>query len=76
MKSYTKQKTSIEEKRKLYKSKKICQLRFKKGELIGEGSYGKVYQGFDEEQGRLIAIKEIDIGKINKKNLMVSRYRK
>jgi serine/threonine protein kinase len=34
---------------------------YKKGSLIGEGSYGKVYQAFDEDIGNIIAIKEIDI---------------
>lgn len=41
--------------------------KYKKGELIGEGSYGKVYQAFDEEVGQLIAVKEIDIRKISYK---------
>lgn len=34
---------------------------YKKGNLIGEGSFGKVYQGFDEDVGNIIAIKEIDL---------------
>lgn len=34
----------------------------KKGELIGEGGFGKVYTGFDELEGRVIAVKEIIIG--------------
>jgi serine/threonine protein kinase len=38
--------------------------------MIGEGAFGKVYQGFDEEQGRLIAIKELDLAKVNKKNII------
>ncbi len=38
---------------------------YKKGALIGEGSYGKVYQGFDEDLGQIIAIKEIDLRRIN-----------
>lgn len=33
----------------------------KRGELIGEGGYGKVYLGFDEVEGRVIALKEISI---------------
>jgi serine/threonine protein kinase len=35
--------------------------KYKKGNLIGEGSFGKVYQGFDEELGCIIAIKEIEL---------------
>ncbi len=46
-------------------------IRFKKGELIGEGAFGKVYQGFDEDTGQIIAIKEINFRKINSKNLDV-----
>lgn len=53
----------IEPKRKI--------IRFKKGELIGEGAFGKVYQGFDEDTGQIIAIKEINFRKINNKNLDV-----
>ena len=39
---------------------------YKKGELIGEGAYGKVYKGFDEVHGRLIAIKEVDLKAFSK----------
>ncbi len=38
--------------------------------MIGEGSFGKVYQGFDEDLGRLIAIKELDFKKLCSKNLL------
>ena len=55
------------EKYDIIEPKKI--IRFQKGELIGEGSFGKVYQGFDGDSGQIIAIKEIDIKKINSKNL-------
>ena len=41
----------------------------KKGDLIGEGAFGKVYQGFDEDTGIIIAIKEIDLKKIAVKGL-------
>lgn len=37
--------------------------------MIGEGSFGRVYQGFDGDEGQIIAIKEIDMNKINGKNL-------
>ena len=39
----------------------IIKNSYKKGSLLGEGSYGKVYQAFDEDVGNIIAIKEIDI---------------
>jgi serine/threonine protein kinase len=32
-------------------------LKWKKGDLIGEGAYAKVYQGMNIETGELIAIK-------------------
>ena len=32
---------------------------FAKGELIGSGAFGKVYQGLDINSGQLIAIKNI-----------------
>lgn len=38
-------------------------LRWKKGEQIGKGSYGKVYVGFDNQTGGMLAIKEITFGK-------------
>jgi len=44
---------------------------YKKGELIGEGAYGKVFKGFDENHGRLIAIKELDLKKISTTELSV-----
>ena len=33
----------------------------KKGEVIGEGGYGKVFLGFDEIEGRVVAVKEIKL---------------
>lgn len=33
----------------------------KRGDLIGEGGFGKVYTGFDEVEGRVVAVKEIKI---------------
>jgi serine/threonine protein kinase len=35
---------------------------------LGEGSYGKVYKGFDEDHGDLFAIKEIDFRNISNNN--------
>lgn len=37
----------------------------RKGDVIGEGSFGKVYQGFDEDYGQIVAIKEIELKKIS-----------
>ena len=39
---------------------------YKKGALIGEGSYGKVYKSFNEDDGKTYAIKEIDLIRISK----------
>lgn len=45
-----------------------CKKRIKKGELIGEGAFGKVYNAFDEDRGMLLAIKQIDLNKLRKKS--------
>lgn len=42
---------------------------YKKGNIIGEGSFGVVYQAFDEDHGQLFAVKEINFNKINKNGL-------
>lgn len=42
-------------------SPSISLTRYRKCELIGKGSFGDVYEGFDEIHNNLIAIKEIDI---------------
>ncbi|KAJ1418562.1 kinase-like domain-containing protein [Ochromonadaceae sp. CCMP2298] len=34
-------------------------LRWKKGELIGEGTFGRVYKGMNERTGELLAIKQL-----------------
>ena len=41
--------------------------RFIKGELIGEGSFGKVYQYFNKETGKIYAVKELNLEILNKK---------
>jgi serine/threonine protein kinase len=48
-------------------------ISYKKGELIGEGSYGKVYKGFDEDHGDLFAIKEIDFRNISSNNYIEAK---
>ena len=45
--------------------------RYRKGQVIGEGAYGKVYEGFDEDEGKVIAIKEIPLDKLTTKYLVV-----
>lgn len=47
---------------KLLKVKKIInnnELKFVKGDLIGEGTFGTVFQGLDLQNGHILAIKEI-----------------
>ena len=39
----------------------IEEFKWKRGELIGEGTYGKVYQGFNISNGQMIAIKSLII---------------
>jgi len=41
--------------------------RFIKGDLIGEGSFGKVYQYFSKENGKIYAVKELNLEILNKK---------
>lgn len=56
---YYKQKEEIE---KLSNSEEVFNsnfLKLKKAEAVGEGGFSKVYKGFDEIQGKLIAIKEL-----------------
>jgi hypothetical protein len=36
-------------------------LRWKKGEAIGEGTFGKVFKGLNEKTGELLAIKQIPL---------------
>lgn len=43
----------------------------KKGDPIGEGAFGKVYQGFDEDNGQIVALKEIDLKKLSIKGLEI-----
>jgi serine/threonine protein kinase len=37
------------------------QIDYVKGELVGQGAYGKVYQGLDISNGQLLAIKNIQV---------------
>lgn len=43
--------------------------KIKKGDIIGKGAFGDVYQGFDEYYGEIVAIKEIELKKCNLKIL-------
>jgi len=36
-------------------------MEWQKGELLGQGGYGRVYKGIEKQSGRLIAAKEIEI---------------
>ena len=38
---------------------------FKKGKILGEGSFGRVYEAFDETKGIMLAIKEIVVSNIS-----------
>lgn len=40
----------------------ICNNRYRIGRLIGNGSYGLIFYGYDMELKRIIAIKVIDLG--------------
>ncbi len=55
----------ILEDEKNIKLEKIKIRRYKIGNLIGQGSYGKVYEALDEERGQLIAVKVIDKKRLN-----------
>ncbi|EQC36402.1 STE/STE11 protein kinase, variant [Saprolegnia diclina VS20] len=45
-------------------------IQWKKGELIGEGTFGKVYKGLNSKTGELFAVKAIDLsGDDDKKKL-------
>lgn len=43
--------------------------QFKKGDMIGEGGFGKVYKGFDEVDGKPFALKEIKIAGSSSKSV-------
>ena len=55
---------------------KYQEIRWERGELIGSGTYGKVYQGLNLNNGNLIAIKSVHIGsnKTATKELMALKY--
>lgn len=36
-----------------------CTIRWKRGQLIGEGTFGKVYKGLNEQTGELLAVKQL-----------------
>jgi serine/threonine protein kinase len=39
--------------------------------MIGEGAFGKVFKGYDEENNRFIAIKEYNYKSFNENNIDV-----
>eukprot|EP00667_Euglena_gracilis_P004075 EG_transcript_4090 len=39
---------------------KRAPIRFRKGELLGQGGFGQVYLGMDMASGKLIAVKQVD----------------
>ena len=60
-----------EEKNQNFENIKIR--HFKLGNLIGQGSYGKVYEALDEERGQLIAVKIIDKNRLNNINYSITK---
>ena len=60
-----------EEKNQNFENIKIR--HFKLGNLIGQGSYGKVYEALDEERGQLIAVKIIDKTRLNNINNSITK---
>ena len=53
------------EKKQIKNSSKIKIRHYKLGNIIGEGSYGRVYEALDEDRGQLIAVKIIDKNNLN-----------
>ena len=47
----------------------IAKIVWKKGELIGQGSFGRVYKCMDKKTGRIIAVKQIELGYVDKESL-------
>lgn len=62
--------------RKSFKDSMGQLIRWERGPLIGEGTYGKVYQGLNLNNGKLIAIKSVHIesSKTASKELMSLKY--
>ncbi len=60
-----------EEKNQNFENIKIR--HFKLGNLIGQGSYGKVYEALDEERGQLIAVKILDKTRLNNINNSITK---
>lgn len=71
------QETAVENKRRKSERAHHGQgIRWERGELIGSGTYGKVYQGLNLNNGKLIAIKSVQIGskKTATRELMALKY--
>lgn len=46
-------------------------IRWKKGEIIGSGAYGRVYMGMNLDNGELIAVKQVRGERKVEKNLKI-----
>ncbi|CAK80126.1 unnamed protein product (macronuclear) [Paramecium tetraurelia] len=44
-------------------------IKWKKGELIGQGSFGRVFKCMDINSGRILAVKQIALGYVDKESL-------
>lgn len=55
----------LESKTRISLSNQISIPNIKIGKLLGEGSFGKVYEGFDELNGKVIAVKEFHLPDIS-----------
>ncbi|CAD8075171.1 unnamed protein product [Paramecium primaurelia] len=47
----------------------LVKIQWKKGELIGQGSFGRVYKCMDIKTGRILAVKQIELGYVDKESL-------
>ncbi|CAK69929.1 unnamed protein product (macronuclear) [Paramecium tetraurelia] len=47
----------------------LVKIQWKKGELIGQGSFGRVYKCMDIKTGRILAVKQIELGYVEKESL-------
>ncbi|CAD8081561.1 unnamed protein product [Paramecium sonneborni] len=59
----------IEPKQHFHHAESIVKIEWKKGELIGQGSFGRVYKCMDIKTGRILAVKQIELGYVDKESL-------